>query len=83
MLGTTRFAWSLLPPGARLGSRSRHGNGVSLDPDNYAPGDIVELRVEIAGSQPDADHVRDASPTCSVISDNSCIQRLTWRVEVR
>jgi hypothetical protein len=24
----------------------------------------------------------EASPTCSVISDDTCIQRLTWRVEV-
>lgn len=88
VLDTTKFTWSLLPPGAS--SRQSLGvttNHVSLDPNNYAPGDILELRVEIA----DREMIRngtqvncaDGSPTCSIISDNSCLQRLTWRVEVR
>jgi hypothetical protein len=39
--------------------------------------------VEIADRNNTAITCADASPTCSVISDNSCLQRLTWRVEVR
>jgi hypothetical protein len=46
-------------------------------------GDIVELRVEIE----DRKHIQPACPdgdlTCSVISNPQCIQRLTWRVEIR
>lgn len=84
VLDTTTFAWSLLPPGASqrqaLGVTSNH---VSLDPNNYAPGDVLELRVEIADRKTTPITCADANPTCSVISDNSCLQRLTWRVEVR
>lgn len=88
VLDVTSFAWSLLPPGAStrqsLGVTSNH---VSLDPNSYAPGDVLELRVEIADREMIANGTQvncsDASPTCSIISDNNCLQRLTWRVEVR
>jgi hypothetical protein len=83
VLGTTGFAWSILPPGAP--SRQALGvtsNSVALDPANYQPGDIVELRVEIADRVPRTLTCADANPTCSVNTD-ACIQRLTWRVEVR
>jgi hypothetical protein len=83
VLEPTRFAWSILPPGASarqaLGVTS---NSVALDPANYQPGDIIELRVEIADRVPRTLQCADTSPTCSVSSD-TCIQRLTWRVEVR
>ena len=55
----------------------------SLDPASYQPGDIVELRVEIKDRKNTAITCADANPTCSTISDNACIQRQTWRVEVR
>jgi hypothetical protein len=83
VLDVTKFAWSILPPGAStrqpLGIT---GNQASLDPANYQPGDIVELRVEIADRVQRTLMCADTTPTCSVISDNTCIQRLTWRVEV-
>jgi hypothetical protein len=82
-LGTTAFTWSIKQPGA--GSRTPlgvTGNAVSLDPANYTPGDIVELRVEIADRKATPITCADSSLTCSVISDNACIQRLTWRVVV-
>jgi hypothetical protein len=82
-LDTTKFSWSLKQPGAStrtpLGAT---GNAVSLDPANYAPGDIVELRVEIADRVPRTINCADDQLTCSVIADNACIQRLTWRVVV-
>lgn len=83
VLDTTKFTWSLLPPGGS--SRQEFGttNHASLDPSNYAPGDILELRVEIADRKALPITCAPASPTCSVISDNACLQRLTWRVEVR
>jgi len=85
--GTTAFTWSIKQPGSSSYATSgARGNNASPDPANYAPGDIVELRVEIAdrkmienGTTPNCPADQ---PTCSVISDNACIQRLTWRVEV-
>ena len=84
--GSTSFSWSLLPPGAtqREPLGGVIGNSVALDPAAYGPGDVLELRVEIG------DRVKtrtmscaDSDPTCSEISDPSCLQRLTWRVEVQ
>lgn len=85
ILGTTRFTWSLLAPGAtaRQVLSGVSGNGVAIDPATYQPGDIVELRVEIADRNLTPITCADSSPTCSVIADNACIQRQTWRVEVR
>ena len=83
VLDTTKFKWSLLPPGASTRQAFGTTNHASLDPNNYAPGDILELRVEIADRNNTPITCADANPTCSVISDNACLQRLTWRVEVR
>lgn len=84
--GTTAFAWSIRPPGATqhqpvTGATS---NGFKFDPALYTPGDVVELRVEIF----DRIHTAalpcdDAAATCSIASSASCLQRQTWRVEVR
>jgi hypothetical protein len=84
ILGTTEFHWSIVPPGGTRQQLSGvTGAGVALDPGAYTPGDIVELRVEIQ----DRNHTLVNCPagdlTCSVISDPSCLQRLTWNVEVR
>ena len=82
--GTTSFSWSILPPGASQREKlSVVGNSVALDPASYNAGDIVELRVEIQDRVLRTINCADTSPTCSVISDTSCIQRLTWRVEVQ
>jgi hypothetical protein len=84
VLGTTSFSWSIKQPGA--GSRTPLGvtsNGVAIDPGNYALGDIVELRVEIADRNNTPITCADHLLTCSVISEATCIQRLTWRMEVR
>jgi hypothetical protein len=82
-LGTTSFSWTLLPPGASARQPFGTSNHVSLDPSNYAPGDILEVRVEIADRNNTPLNCAESNPFCSVISDNSCLQRLTWRVEVR
>ncbi len=83
--GAETFTWSLLPPGAttRQVLTGATGASVPIDPASYTPGDIVELRVEIGDRNHTPVNCTDSDPTCSVISDPSCIQRLTWRVEVR
>jgi hypothetical protein len=84
ILGTTEFHWSIVPPGgSRQPLAGVTGSGVALDPDSYTPGDIVELRVEIQDRTHTPVNCPDGDLTCSVISDPSCLQRLTWRVEVR
>ncbi|CAN5665572.1 hypothetical protein BH11MYX1_BH11MYX1_17580 [soil metagenome] len=82
--GTTEFHWSIVPPnGTRQLLTGVTGSGVALDPDSYTPGDIVELRVEIQDRKHTAVNCPATDLTCSVISDQSCLQRLSWRVEVR
>ena len=83
--GTTTFAWSIKPPGgARQVLQDATANRIVFDPGAYSPGDVVEVRVEIF------DHVHtqalicdDAAATCAITPDASCLQRQTWRVEVR
>lgn len=83
-LGTTSFTWSLLAPGSpRQVLSGVTGNSVALDPATYQPGDIVELRVEIADRQPRST-CPEANATCVLDPTRpTCIQRQTWRVEVR
>ena len=84
VLGETTFAWSILPPGAtsRQALTGVSGNAVELDPTSYSPGDVVELRVEIQDRNHTPVNCPDTDLTCSTISDATCTQRLTWRVEV-
>ncbi|MEO8845400.1 MAG: hypothetical protein ABI591_24300 [Kofleriaceae bacterium] len=84
IFGTTEFHWSIVPPGGtRQALSGVTGSGVALDPNSYTPGEIVELRVEIQDRTHTPVNCPDTDLTCSVISDPSCLQRLTWRVEVR
>lgn len=83
--GAATFAWSILPPGAaqRQVLLDAHGNRIDLDPAAFTPGDIVELRVEVFDRHPAVLPCADADPTCSITGAPGCIQRQTWRVEVR
>lgn len=83
--GTTTFAWSILPPGApaRQPLVGATGNTIDFYPDAFTPGDIVELRVEIFDRNHTAITCAENLATCSVIAQPGCIQRQTWRVEVR
>ncbi len=84
VLGTTEFHWSIVPPGGtRQPLANVTGNGVPLDPGNYHTGDVVELRVEIQYRNHTPVNCPESDLTCSVISNNACLQRLTWRAEVR
>lgn len=83
--GSTSFTWSLMPPGGTTHQvlPGVTGASVALDPAVYTPGEVLELRVEIADRTATPLTCADADPTCSVTSNPSCIQRLTWRVEVQ
>ena len=83
--GTTTFRWFLGSPasgGALIELTGVTGNAVDLDPTQYAPGDQLMLRVEIA------DRVArtlpcDASAASCSIGGDACVQRQTWSVGVR
>lgn len=85
VLGTTRFRWSLQAPGQSVHAEipGAVGNSFAIDPESYAPGDVLELRVEIFDRNNTAIPCIDSEQSCSVISEPTCIQRQTWRVEVR
>ena len=82
--GVTQFAWTVLPPGGSQRLPISSANHALLDPASYVPGDILELRVEIQDRTNTAVSCPDAQATCAVlISRPTCLQRQTWRVEVR
>lgn len=83
--GITRFEWSILPPGGapRETVRDAVGNRFVFDPSAYTPGDVVELRVEIFDRHSPRPPCDDAAPTCAIPPTASCLQRQTWRLEVR
>ncbi|HUS27039.1 MAG TPA: hypothetical protein VMZ53_00965 [Kofleriaceae bacterium] len=84
VLGTPAFHWSISTNDfATHQDLTTTGNALAFDPASYSPGDIVEVRVEIQDRKNTAVTCADNLATCSTISDNSCIQRQTWRVEVR
>lgn len=77
------FEWSMkVGAGPRL-PLANTVNSLAFDPQAYVPGTIVELRVEIFDRKDIAITCADDVQTCSVISQPSCIQRQTWRVEAR
>ncbi len=81
----TKFRWSLKNPGASAHAivAGASGNSFALDPASYAPGDLVEVRVEIFDRKDTPINCPVGDATCSTISQPSCLQRQTWRVEVR
>lgn len=84
-LDVTRFQWSVQAPGAatHVPVSGATASSFQLDPATFTPGDIVEVRVEIYDRQNTPVGCPDSEATCSTISMPSCIQRQTWRVEVR
>jgi len=86
-LGRPTFRWFLAPPGEALAEVS--GSDVAeytLQPAAYAPGDELELRVEVRDRYPVAAPNWPACPsadaTCAEDAP-SCLQRATWKVRIR
>jgi hypothetical protein len=83
--GGARFTWSLLAPSRAAGRQplaGATGAFVDLDPAAFVPGEILELRVEVADRVPRSLPCADGDAQCS-IQQSSCMQRQTWRLEVR
>ena len=79
LLGAASFRWSRSDGGA-LTPLGVDGNAVELDPAWYAPGDVLELRVE-AVDRLDRDLCDASMASCEAVV--GCAQRRTWTVEVR
>jgi len=83
-VGTAVFAWSLAGPqtgGDLLPIAGASGPAVVIDPALYAPGDLLELRVDVSDRQVRPPTCGAGDPVCS--TSDSCFQRLTWGVEIR
>jgi hypothetical protein len=83
--GAASFRWYLADPstGGELEPLDVDGNQLDLDPDNYDPGDLLELRVE-AVDRVDRPLCDSALPSCEDVGrPGGCFQRRTWLVEVR
>jgi hypothetical protein len=84
-LGDASFRWFLAGPhtgGELVPVAGTAGAELSIDPVHYAPGDLVELRVEAADRVARELPCSPVQQTCS-IGGNGCLQRITWEVEIR
>jgi hypothetical protein len=83
--GDPEFTWLLASPdtGGRFvpvaGAASPE---FAIDPAAYAPGDRVDLRVEVSDRVERDVSCDEEQPTCS-LTGGTCYQRLTWGVEIR
>jgi hypothetical protein len=83
-MGTAGFRWFVATPD-RQELVELDGHDVSdllVDTSAYAPGDRLTLRVEIDDRVGRDVICAPTSPTCSLGGD-TCLQRVTWEVEVR
>lgn len=82
-LGTAGFRWSIRPVGAAAFTEvDADVAALELDPARFAPGDRLDVRVELDDRRRREIGCDVDAPTCSLTLD-TCLQRQTWRVEVR
>ena len=85
-LGAATFTWFIATPdtdGELVAATGHEVADYFVDPAGYAPGDQISLRVEIADRVERTIPCDDAQATCSINGDESCLQRVTWEVEIR
>jgi hypothetical protein len=85
LLGAAGFHWSLATP-ASAGAFTALGtdeNNVVIDPADYAPGDTIDVRVEVSDAIARTMPCDPSTAQCSMIADPTCLQRQTWHLEVR
>jgi hypothetical protein len=83
--GEATFRWALASPdtgGALVEVTGHAGSSLVLEPDAYAPGDVIALRVEVADRVERVLGCDPAQATCSLTGDQ-CYQRVTWEAEIR
>jgi hypothetical protein len=84
-MGVAGFSWSLASPasGGALVPLSTDDSGVVIDPADYAPGDQLDLRVEVTDAVARPSPCDPSTAQCSIGGVSTCLQRQTWHVEIR
>ncbi len=86
--GESTFRWFLREPGESAFTEiiNYTAESYTVDPLSYDPGDLLELRVEVA------DRVRgptrelgcaDSARACELVAGSQCYQRQTWGVHIQ
>jgi hypothetical protein len=84
--GEPTFSWQLASPdtGGELAPVSGAvGPELVVDPSAFAPGDLLDVRVEVGDRIERLLQCDVSSPTCSLDGDPTCLQRASWGVEIR
>lgn len=82
IVGVTAFAWSIKANNGAREPIATTSSMLRLEPSDYAPGDRVQVRVEVSDRKPRILGCADDEPTCSLDGDQ-CLQRISWEVEIR
>ena len=83
--GEPTFAWKIASPdtgGELVPVAGAVAADLTIDPAAYAPGDLIDLRVEVGDRVDRTLPCDDAAPSCALGGD-VCRQRLSWGVEIR
>jgi hypothetical protein len=83
--GQAGFSWRVASPdtsGALVALSGHAAADYLLDPASFAPGDRFTVQVEVADRVPRSLPCDPTEPTCA-LDDPSCLQRVTWEVEIR
>lgn len=85
ILKSAGFHWSLASPvtGGVLAPLGTDAANVVIDPAPYAPGDQLDLRVEISDAVPRTLPCSPDVASCAIDGGTTCFQRQTWHLEIR
>ncbi|MCP4449779.1 MAG: hypothetical protein GY811_31275 [Myxococcales bacterium] len=88
VFGTSTFRWFLKEPGAASFTwiAGHVAESYAVDPLNYEPGDLLELRVEVQDRVQGAEReltCADDARACELNAGSQCFQRLTWGVQIQ
>lgn len=80
------FIWQIASPdtgGELVPVSGAVGPEIAIDPAAFAPGDLIDVRVEVSDRIERVLPCDVSSPSCSLDGDPSCLQRSSWGVEIR
>lgn len=84
--GEPAFSWQIASPdtdGELAVVGGAVGPELTVDLAAFAPGDLIDVRVEVGDRVERALPCDVSSPSCSLDGDASCLQRISWGVEIR